>query len=167
MRPRDGSTRKSFRRLTRKSGCPSTTSSLYPWIVLGTTGSYRFACPAIPKKALLLHPTRDREVLPSESLEAIRAVVNQDLAQFKETAQWAHSRAQLVIEEEVRRSSGAIREELQRDLNNARLGAAEVVQEVKETYEKPMARRDLIIMILEAVILFIIAFVMGRASARP
>lgn len=102
-----------------------------------------------------------------ERMIAIRAVVNQDLAQFKEAAQWAHSRAESAIEEEVRRSSRAIREELQRDLNNARLRAAEIVQEVKETYERAMARMDLFIMILEAVILFIIAFVIGRASARP
>jgi hypothetical protein len=119
-----------------------------------------------PDDAAFALVTMNRLVL-EESLEAIRAVVNQDLAQFKDTAQWAHSRAQSAIEEEVRRSSRAIREELQRDLNNARLRAAEIVQEVKETYEKPMARMDLIIMILEAVILFIIAFVMGRASARP
>ena len=119
-----------------------------------------------PDDAAFALVTMNRLVL-EESLEAIRAVVNQDLAQFKETAQWAHSRAQSAIEEEVRRSSRAIREELQGDLNSARLRAGEIVQEVKETYEKPMARMDLIIMILEAVFLFIIAFVMGRASARP
>ena len=33
-------------------------------------------------------------------------------------------------------------QELQRDLNNARLRAAEIVQEVKESYEKPMARME-------------------------
>ena len=119
-----------------------------------------------PDDAAFALVTMNRLVL-EESLEAIRAVVNQDLAQFKETAQWAHSRAESAIQSEVRLSARALREELQSDIDNARLRAAAIVQEVKETYEKPMARMDLIIMILEAVILFILAFVMGRASARP
>jgi excisionase family DNA binding protein len=72
-----------------------------------------------------------------ETQEAIRAVVAEDLAQFKQTAQWAHSRAESAIEAEVRRSATALREELQSDVNTARLRAAEIVQEVKETFEKP------------------------------
>jgi len=69
--------------------------------------------------------TQNRPVL-EESLEAIRGVIAEDLAQFKQTAQWAHSRAESAIEEEVRRSASAMREELQRDLNSARLRAAEM-----------------------------------------
>jgi len=119
-----------------------------------------------PDDAAFALVTMNRLVL-EESLEAIRAVVNQDLAQFKETAQWAHSRAESAVETEVRRLARAVNEELRIDLNNARLKSAEIVQQVREAYEKPMARMDLIIMILEGVILFILAFVMGRASARP
>jgi len=119
-----------------------------------------------PDDAAFALVTMNRLVL-EESLEAIRAVVNQDLAQFKETAQWAHSRAESAVEAEVRRLARAVNEELRIDLNNARLKSAEIVHQVKEAYEKPMARMDLIIMILEGVILFILAFVMGRASARP
>ena len=75
-----------------------------------------------PDDAAFALVTMNRLVL-EESLEAIRAVVNQDLAQFKETAQWAHSRAESAIESEVRRSARALREEIQSDINTARLRA--------------------------------------------
>ena len=119
-----------------------------------------------PDDAAFAIVTMNRLVL-EESLEAIRTVIAEDLAQFKETAQWAHSRAESAIEVETRRSARAVREELQSDINTARLHAVEIVEEVKETCEKPMATADLIIMVLEAIIVFIIAFLVGRASVRP
>ena len=60
-----------------------------------------------PDDAAFALVTMNRLVL-EESLEAIRAVVNQDLAQFKETAQWAHSRAESAVEAEVRRLARAV-----------------------------------------------------------
>ena len=89
-----------------------------------------------PDDAAFAIVTMNRLVL-EESLEAIRAVVNQDLAQFKETAQWAHSRAESAIEEEVRRSSRA-----HHGRNSSAISIthdyapSEIVQEVKETYER-------------------------------
>ena len=117
-----------------------------------------------PDDAAFAIVTMNRLVL-EESLEAIRAVVNQDLTQFKETAQWAHSRAESAIKEEVRRSSRAIREELQRDLNNAQLRAAEIVQEVKETYEKQMSNRKFTIVVLASILLILCGVWVGRFTA--
>ena len=118
-----------------------------------------------PDDAAFAIVTMNRLVL-EESLEAIRAVVAEDLAQFKQTAQWAHSRAESAIEAEVRRSATALREELQSDINTARLRAAEIVQEVRETFEKPMTYRDLTIMALAAILILVFGTCIGPLSVR-
>jgi hypothetical protein len=117
-----------------------------------------------PDDAAFAIVTMNRLVL-EESLEAIHTLVAADLAQFKETAQWAHRRAESAIEEEVRRSSRAIREELQRDLNNARLRAAEIVQEVKAAYQKPLSQGNLALAVLLATILFLSGLWTGQMIA--
>jgi hypothetical protein len=118
-----------------------------------------------PDDAAFAIVTMNRLVL-EESLEAIRAVVAEELAQFKQTAQWAHSRAESAIDSEVRQCAAALREELHRDIQTARLKAAEMVQEVKETYEKPLTTRDVIIMVLATMFVLFFGIVMGRLHAR-
>ena len=118
-----------------------------------------------PDDAAFAIVTMNRLVL-EESLEAIRTLIAQNLAQFKETAQWAHSRAESAIESEVRRSSRALREELQSDINTARLRAAEIAQEINETYKKPMRYRDLTIMSLAAILILVCGICIGRVSVR-
>lgn len=116
-----------------------------------------------PDDAAFAIVTMNRLVL-EESLEAIRAVVAEDLAQFKQTAQWAHSRAESAITEEVRRSTAALRDEIQRDINIARLRAAEIVQEVKTAYQKPMSDRKLTIVVLAALLLLQCGIWIGRVT---
>jgi site-specific recombinase XerC len=94
-----------------------------------------------PDDAAFALVTKNRLVLEG-SLEAIRARIAQDPAQFKATAQWAHSTAESAIESGVRRSARALREQIQSDIKTARLRAAEIAQEIKETHEKPMTYRD-------------------------
>jgi hypothetical protein len=118
-----------------------------------------------PDDAAFAIVTMNRLVL-EESLEAIRAVVAEDLAQFKQTAQWAHSRAESAIQSEVRLSARALREELQSDIDNACLRATAMVQEVKEIYEKPMAYRDIVIMALVMLLALLIGFALGRLHIR-
>jgi len=118
-----------------------------------------------PDDAAFAIVTTNRLVL-EESLEAIRAVVAEDLAQFKQTAQWAHSRAESAIQSEVRLSARALREELQSDIDTARLRATAMVQEVKEIYEKPLAYRDIIIMALTILLALLVGFALGRLHIR-
>ena len=117
-----------------------------------------------PDDAAFAIVTMNRLVL-EESLEAIRATITEDLAKFKETAQWAHSRAESAIEAEVRSSTRALRDELQRDISLARLRAAEIAMEVKETYEKPMSNRRLTTVVLAAVLLILCGIWVGRFTA--
>jgi len=114
-----------------------------------------------PDDAAFALVTMNRLVL-EESLEAIRAVVNQDLTQFRETAQWAHSRAESAVETEVRRLVRAVNEELRIDLCNARLKAAEIVQEVKETYERQMSNRKFTIVVLAGILVILCSVWVGR-----
>jgi hypothetical protein len=118
-----------------------------------------------PDDAAFAIVTMNRLVL-EESLEAIRAVVAEDLAQFKQTAQWAHSRAESAIQSEVRLAARALREELQGDIETARLRAAAIVQEVKETYEQPLAYRDIVIMALAILLALLVGFALGRLHIR-
>ncbi len=118
-----------------------------------------------PDDAAFAIVTMNRLVL-EESLEAIRAVVAEDLAQFKQTAQWAHSRAESAIQSEVRLSARTLREEIQSDIDTARLRATAMVSEVKEIYEKPMAYRDLIIMALAFLLALVVGFALGRLHIR-
>jgi hypothetical protein len=118
-----------------------------------------------PDDAAFAIVTMNRLVL-EESLEAIRAVVAEDLAQFKQTAQWAHSRAESAIQSEVRLSARALREEIQSDIDTARLRAGAIVQQVKETYEKPLAWRDLIIWTLTILLALLVGFALGRLHIR-
>ncbi len=110
-----------------------------------------------PDDAAFAIVTINRQVL-DESLEAIRAVVAEDLAQFRQTAQWAHSQAEPAIPSEVRHSARALREEIQSDIDTARLRATAMVQEVKELYERPLAHREIIIMALAVLLAFLIGF---------
>jgi hypothetical protein len=118
-----------------------------------------------PDDAAFAVVTMNRLVL-EESLEAIRAVIAEDLAQFKQTAQWAHSRAESAIDSEVRHCAAAVREELQSDIRTARLKAAEIVEEVREAYEKPMTYRTFVIAILAGILLVLFGIGIGRLYPR-
>ena len=117
-----------------------------------------------PDDAAFALVTMNRLVL-EESLEAIRAVVNQDLAQFRETAQWAHSRAESAVEAEVRRLTRAVNEELRIDLSRAILKSGEIVQQVRDTYEKQMSNRKFTIMVLAGLLLILWGAWVGRTTA--
>ena len=117
-----------------------------------------------PDDAAFALVTMNRLVL-EESLEAIRSRVAADLAQFQASAQWAHKRAESAIEEEVRRSTAALRDEIQRDINTARLRAVEIVQEVKTAYQQPMSNRKFTIVVLAALLLFLCGIWVGKVTA--
>jgi hypothetical protein len=117
-----------------------------------------------PDDAAFALVTMNRLVL-EESLEAIRSRVAADLAQFQASAQWAHKRAESAIDEEVRRSTAALRDEIQRDINTARLRAVEIVQEVKTAYQQPMSNRKFTIVVLAAVLLLLCGVWLGKVTA--
>ena len=117
-----------------------------------------------PDDAAFALVTMNRLVL-EESLEAIRSRVAADLAQFQASAQWAHKRAESAIAEEVRRSTAALRDEIQRDINTARLRAVEIVQEVKTAYQQPMSNRKFTIVVLAALLLLLCGIWVGKVTA--
>jgi nitrogen regulatory protein PII-like uncharacterized protein len=104
-------------------------------------------------------------LVPEESLEAIRSRVAADLAQFKASAQWAHKRAESAIAEEVRRSTAALRDEIQRDINTARLRSVEIVQEVKTACQQPMSNQKFTIVVLAALLLLLCGIWVRKVTA--
>ena len=117
-----------------------------------------------PDDAAFALVTMNRLVL-EESLEAIRSRIAADLAQFQASAQWAHKRAESAIAEEVRRSTAALRDEIQRDINTARLRAVEIVQEVKTAYQQPMSNRKFTIVVLASLLLLLCGIWVGKVTA--
>jgi hypothetical protein len=116
-----------------------------------------------PDDAAFALVTMNRLVL-EESLEAIHSGVLEDLALFETAAQKAQHRAGLALAAEVRESAAEIRKEIQRDIQDARLQAAAVVQQVAEAYKRPMSSRKFTIVILAAALLFLCGAWAGRVS---
>ncbi len=116
-----------------------------------------------PDDAAFAIVTMNRLVL-EESLEAIRAVVAEDLGQFKQTAQWARRQAESAIHDEVRDAAASFRDEIQRDLARAKLEAFESVQAVKDAYKKPISDRDVAIIALVTVVVLLCGIWVGRVS---
>ena len=117
-----------------------------------------------PDDAAFALVTMNRLVL-EESLEMIRSQIAADLAQFQATAQSAHKRAESAIAEEVSSSTAALRNEIQRDINTARLRAVEIVQEVKTAYQKPMSDQKFTIVVLAALLLLLCGVWLGKVTA--
>jgi len=117
-----------------------------------------------PDDAAFALVTMNRLVL-EESLEMIRSQIAADLAQFQATAQCAHKRAESAIAEEVSSSTAALRNEIQRDINTARLRAVEIVQEVKAAYQEPMSNRKFTIVVLAALLLLLCGVWLGKVTA--
>ena len=116
-----------------------------------------------PDDAAFAIVTMNRLVL-EESLEAIRAVVAEELAQFKQTAQWAQSSARSAIEYEIQSTAAVLHDAINRDLGRARIHAVEIVEEVKAAYEKPMSNRKFTILSLAGLLIWLVGFCMGRLS---
>jgi len=116
-----------------------------------------------PDDAAFAIVTMNRLVL-EESLEAIRAVVVEQLAQFKLTAQSAQSSARSAIEYEIQSTAALLHDAINRDIGRARVHAVEIVEEVKAAYEKPMSNRKFTILSLAGLLIWLVGFCMGRLS---
>jgi type VI protein secretion system component VasF len=117
-----------------------------------------------PDDAAFAIVTMNRLVL-EESLEAIHSQIVEDLALFEAAAKKAQTRAGTILAAEVRESAAGIRQELERDVQDARLQASKIVREVEAAYQQRMSAQQLAIAALAAVLLFFAGY--GRdGSAR-
>ena len=117
-----------------------------------------------PDDAAFAIVTMNRLVL-EESLEAIHSRVLEDLTLFETAAQKMQSRAGSVLAAEVREAAAGLREEIRRDIQEARLQASKIVQRVEAAYEQPMSTQKFTIVVLAAVLLFFCGVWAGRISA--
>jgi CHASE3 domain sensor protein len=108
--------------------------------------------------------TMNRLVL-EESLEAIHSHIVEDLALFEAAAKKVQTRAGTVLAAEVRESAAGIRQELERDIQDARLQASRIVRQVEAAYQQRMSAQKLTIAVLAAALLFSCGVWAGRISA--
>ena len=92
-----------------------------------------------PDDAAFAIVTMNRLVL-EESLEAIHSQIHQDLALFEAAAKKMQARAGIMLAAEVRESAAGIRQELERDIQDARLQASKIVRQVEAAYHLAYAQ---------------------------
>ncbi len=117
-----------------------------------------------PDDAAFAIVTMNRLVL-EESLEAIHSRVLEDLTLFETAAQRTQIRAGTVLAAEVRESAAGLREEIRRDIEDARLQVSKIVQRIEAAYEQPMSAQKTTIAVLAALLLFFCGVWAGRISA--
>ena len=117
-----------------------------------------------PDDAAFAIVTMNRLVL-EESLEAIHSRIVEDLALFEAAAKKMQARAGIILAAEVRESAAGIRQELERDVQDARLQASKIVRQVEAAYQERMSAQKLAIAALAAVLLFLCGVWAGRVSA--
>jgi CHASE3 domain sensor protein len=117
-----------------------------------------------PDDAAFAIVTMNRLVL-EESLEAIHSQIHEDLALFEAAVKRMQTRAGTVLAAEVRESASGIRQELERDVQDARLQASEIVRQLEAAFHQRMSTQKLTIAALAAVLLFLCGVWAGRISA--
>ena len=117
-----------------------------------------------PDDAAFAIVTMNRLVL-EESLEAIHSQIHGDLALFEAVAKKMQTRAGVMLAAEVRESAAGIRQELERDIQDARLQASKIVRQVEAAYQQRMSAQQFAIAALVAVLLFFGGVWAGRISA--
>jgi len=117
-----------------------------------------------PDDAAFAIVTMNRLVL-EESLEAVHSLIQEDLALFEAAAKKMQTRAGTFLAAEVRESAAGIRQELERDIQDARLQASKIVRQVEAAYQQRMSAHKLAIAALAAVLLFSWGVWAGRISA--
>jgi hypothetical protein len=80
--------------------------------------------------------------------------VLEDLNLFETAAQKLQAHAGHFLAAEVRESAAGLRRELQQDIQDARLQASKIVQQVEAAYEQPMSAQKFTIVALGALLLF-------------
>ena len=106
-----------------------------------------------PDDAAFAIVTMNRMVL-DEMLVAIHSRIVQDTPLFESAAKKMQTRAGALLAAEVRESAAGIRQELGRDVQDARLEASKIVRQVEKAYHQRMSAQKLAIAVLAAVLLF-------------
>jgi hypothetical protein len=116
-----------------------------------------------PDDAAFAIVTMNRMVL-EEALEAIHSRVLEDLALFQNAAKQSQIRAESALAAEVERSASGIRREISRDLEEARIQAFKIVQQVNDVYQKPMSEQKFMLVSMAVFLLIVLGIILGRLS---
>lgn len=89
-----------------------------------------------------------------DAVKQIGEHIRSGIAEFTEAVQKAESRAGKVLAEEVREAATEVREELQRDIEAARISAREILHEAHRKHSRVALIRFAVTAIAAAVTLF-------------
>jgi hypothetical protein len=76
------------------------------------------------------------QLVLEDAVKQIGEHIRSGIAEFTEAVQKTESRAGKVLAEEVKEAAAEVREELQRDVESARIGAREILYEVQRTQRR-------------------------------
>jgi hypothetical protein len=113
-----------------------------------------------PDDPMMAVVTLNRLVLEaalSETLQSFRTAS----AEFNQAAERVQIRVGSAVAQEVRESAAAIREELQKDIDKARLSARELIVEAQRTQSRHFLVRWIAIGVLGGAVLFAAGFYFG------
>ena len=94
------------------------------------------------------------QLMLEELAQRLQEGVSSGIADFKNVVQKTETRAGKNLAQYVKAAASEIREELQRDIENARVQAAEIVGEVDRAHSRPVTVRWIVTGLIVAVILF-------------
>jgi hypothetical protein len=94
------------------------------------------------------------QLMLEELAQRLQEGVSSGIADFKNVVQKTETRAGKNLAQYVKAAASEFREELQRDIENARVQAAEIVGEVDRAHSRPVTVRWIVTGLIVAVILF-------------
>ena len=106
------------------------------------------------------------QLMLEELARQLREGVCSSIAEFNEVVQKTETRAGKNLAQYVKAAAAEIREELQRDIENARVHATEIVDEVNRAHSRPAIVRWLAVGLIAGAFLFGAGLWIGAHSFR-
>lgn len=94
------------------------------------------------------------QLMLEELAQRLQEGVCSGIAEFNDVVQKTETRAGKSLAQYVKAAAAEIREELHRDIENARVHAAEIVGEVDRAHSRPVTVRWIVMGLIAAMILF-------------
>lgn len=104
------------------------------------------------------------QLMLEELAQRLQEGVCSGIAEFNEAVQKTETRAGKSLAQSVKAAAAEIRDELQRDIENARIQAVEIVGEADRAHSRPVILRWIVTGLIAAMILFSAGFWIGARA---
>jgi hypothetical protein len=113
-----------------------------------------------PDDPMMVVVTLNRLVLEDTLNEALHSI-HSEIAEFNQAVERVQVRSGSVIAQEVRGCVAALRQELQKDIEDARLDARELIKEMQQSQSQTPFRQKMAVHVLGGTLLFVVGFSLG------